>query len=155
VTVDWAAEAFRRPQSLPGCLENAADVTAWLSKKKIDAAREDESVSQAAAFRDIFGPLPFRPVTFNPTWPTRTVTQLAEAIYTERAFDRLVILADALEDAGCHDQNILAHCRQEAGVLVSGLGTGEAMKDEKHWCWLDMTTNLAMLCTSLLPTECY
>ena len=28
-----------------------------------------------------------------------------------RAFDRLPILADALEDAGCTDADILNHCR--------------------------------------------
>jgi hypothetical protein len=41
-----------------------------------------------------------------------TVTQLAESIYTDRAFDRLPILADALEEAGCDNADILAHCRQ-------------------------------------------
>lgn len=40
-----------------------------------------------------------------------TVVKLAQAIYDERAFDRLPILADALEDAGCTNQDILAHCR--------------------------------------------
>jgi hypothetical protein len=39
------------------------------------------------------------------------VVKLAQAIYDDRAFDRLPILADALEDAGCHDAGILAHCR--------------------------------------------
>ena len=43
---------------------------------------------------------------------TPTVKLLAEAIYEERAFDRLPILADALEDAGCTVADILNHCRQ-------------------------------------------
>jgi hypothetical protein len=60
--------------------------------------------------RDIFGN-PFRPVTLNPSWRTPTVKQLAEAIYKERAFERMPILADALEDAGCDNADILSHCR--------------------------------------------
>src|SRR5262249_16006662 len=46
-------------------------------------------------FRDIFGN-PFRPATLNRTWQTATVMALTQAIYTDRAFDRLPILADAL-----------------------------------------------------------
>jgi hypothetical protein len=45
------------------------------------------------------------------TWNGNTVTRLAESIVTDRAFDRLPILADALEDAGCDNADILAHCR--------------------------------------------
>ena len=44
-------------------------------------------------------------------WVTPTVRALAEGIYADRAFDRLPILADALQDAGCDDADVLAHCR--------------------------------------------
>jgi hypothetical protein len=54
---------------------------------------------------------PFHPATFDPAWRTADVIGLAEAAYEWRRFDRLPILADALEDAGCQDQSILAHCR--------------------------------------------
>jgi len=54
---------------------------------------------------------PFRPVAFDPNWRTETVVSLASAIYAERAFDRLPILADALEEAGCDHADILSHCR--------------------------------------------
>jgi hypothetical protein len=65
----------------------------------------------AALLRDIFAN-PFRPVAINPAWRTSNVTALAQSIYDERAFDRLPILADALEDAGCDNVDILNHCRQ-------------------------------------------
>jgi hypothetical protein len=54
---------------------------------------------------------PFRRSTVDPTWLTATVVSLAQAIYAELAFDRLPILADALEDAGCDNADILQHCR--------------------------------------------
>ncbi|QEL15868.1 hypothetical protein [Limnoglobus roseus] len=78
----------------------------------------DEEWIQATLLRDIFGN-PFRPVTFSPTWLTPTVVSLAEGIYADRAFDRLPILADALQDAGCEDADVLGHCRGE-GVHVRG-----------------------------------
>ncbi|MBI1918367.1 MAG: hypothetical protein HYS12_27060 [Planctomycetes bacterium] len=75
------------------------------------AAREKES--QASLLRDVLGN-PFRPVMINPSWlawNASTVRNMTQAIYEERAFDRLPILADALEDAGCTDAEILNHCR--------------------------------------------
>jgi hypothetical protein len=45
-------------------------------------------------------------------WCTSTVLSLATGIYDEKAFDRLPILADALQDAGCDSEDILNHCRQ-------------------------------------------
>ncbi|MBL8793520.1 MAG: hypothetical protein JNM56_06430 [Planctomycetia bacterium] len=74
------------------------------------AARQEYAV-QCGLLRDIFGN-PFRPITIDAAWLTSTVVSLAQAIYNERAFDRLPILADALEDAGCDNADILNHCRQ-------------------------------------------
>ncbi len=62
---------------------------------------------------------PFRPVTLEPAWLTSTVRSLAEGIYAERAFDRMPILADALEEAGCDNADLLAHCRGD-GPHVRG-----------------------------------
>jgi hypothetical protein len=69
-----------------------------------------EQAAQAGLVRDCFGN-PFRPVTLDPSWLTSTVVSLAEGIYADRAFDRLPILADALQDAGCDNPEVLDHCR--------------------------------------------
>jgi hypothetical protein len=81
----------------------------WYSKP-LTVARSEESICQAQLLRDIFGN-PFCPVTLNPSWLTGTVINLARSTYEDRAFDRMPIMADALEDAGCTDEAILAHCR--------------------------------------------
>ena len=72
--------------------------------------------------RDIFGPLPSRPVAVAPDWLQwnhGTVPAVARHVYEDRAFHDLPILADALEDAGCTDSDILGHCRG-AGPHVRG-----------------------------------
>jgi hypothetical protein len=71
---------------------------------------EQERARQADLARDIFGNR-LALVTVDSACLSATVTSLAQAIYDDRAFDRLPILADALEDAGCTNQDILAHCR--------------------------------------------
>jgi hypothetical protein len=70
-----------------------------------------QPVGQAAILRDILGPLPFRPVALDPACLTSTAVGLAEGVYADRTWDRLPILADALEDAGCTDADVLAHLR--------------------------------------------
>jgi hypothetical protein len=75
-----------------------------------------EEQKQIDLLRDLFGN-PFRPVTINPSllvWNDTTVVKLAEGIYKARAFDHLPVLADALDDAGCDNLDILNHCRQPA-----------------------------------------
>jgi hypothetical protein len=58
---------------------------------------------------------PFRPVPAADrswlAWNGNTVRELAQGIYDGRAFDRLPVLADALEDAGCSDPYLLGHLR--------------------------------------------
>ena len=93
-----------------GFAPNVAD--AWRIR------RDEERPYLAEMVRDIFGN-PFRPVEFDPRWRTSDVLGLARAIYDDRAFDRLPILADALMDAGCADEQVLAHCR-EPGQHVRG-----------------------------------
>lgn len=86
--------------------------------------------------REVFGN-PFRPVGFAPTWRSADVMTLAHAAYETRSLpsgrlerDRLRILADALEDAGCTEAAILSHLRGE-GPHIRG-------------CWaLDLVSNRA------------
>jgi hypothetical protein len=90
----------------------AADaVDATKESRREEPSRHEELSCQAVLLRDIFGPLPFRPITLDPSLRTPTVKQLAEAIYQEGAFDRMPVLADALEEAGCNQQDILGHLR--------------------------------------------
>jgi hypothetical protein len=78
------------------------------------AAHDAEAAAQAALFRCIFGD-PFRPPPAIArawlSWQAETVLRLARGIYDERAWDRLPILADALDEAGCADPTILGHLR--------------------------------------------
>jgi hypothetical protein len=87
----------------------AAVAAAWWGKQVLN---------QIVILRDTLGN-PFRPITLDPSWLTPTVVQLAQSIYDDRAFDRLPILADALEEAGCADADILSHCRRK-GPHVRG-----------------------------------
>jgi hypothetical protein len=71
---------------------------------------EDAVRVQPLLLRDIFGN-PFRPVAADPNWLTADVIALARGIYDDKAFDRMPILADALQDAGCVNEDVLSHCR--------------------------------------------
>jgi hypothetical protein len=64
---------------------------------------------------------PFRLTAFSPEWRTDTARALAEQMYESRDFGAMPILADALQDAGCDDEQALAHCRRDAvGAHVRG-----------------------------------
>ena len=80
-----------------------------------------EAAEQTALIRDLFGPLPFREVSIAPTvrtWNDGCVVKIAQTAYEadflpdgtlDRA--RLAVLADAFEEAGCADEEILRHLR--------------------------------------------
>jgi hypothetical protein len=105
--------------------ECAASVAAQSAHHQNEETYQAERSRQAELVRDIFGS-PFRPApALDPSWLAWngcTVAKLAAAIYDERRFADLPILADALEDAGCADAAILAHCR----------GPGEHVRG----CWV-------------------
>jgi hypothetical protein len=68
------------------------------------------SPTQAAVVRCLVSN-PLREWQFDPEWRTSDVMALAAGAYSESAFDRLPILADALQDAGCTDDHLLDHLR--------------------------------------------
>jgi hypothetical protein len=95
-----------------------AQPVSWDEAKAIEHA---EGIIQTGFLRDIIGN-PFRPATVDASWlmwKERTIVNLARGIYEERAFDNLPILADALEEAGCTNLEIVNHLR-EPGPHVRG-----------------------------------
>jgi hypothetical protein len=70
----------------------------------------DSPRNEALLLHDICGD-PFHPFTIDVSWLTTIVVGMAQAIYDDRAFERLPMLADALEEAGCANADLLGHCR--------------------------------------------
>jgi len=83
-----------------------------------------ELKDQVKLLRDIF---PFRPLSFDPSWRTSTVSALAQTMYDFRDFSAMPILADALQDAGCDNEEMLAHCRDPKPVHVRGCWVVDAV----------------------------
>jgi hypothetical protein len=86
--------------------------------EEMQAAKVGEDTYQCALVRDLFGN-PFRSSVLDRIWLTAHVVRLARTAYEERVpptmtldADRLAVLADALEDAGCDNADILAHLRE-------------------------------------------
>ena len=98
--VDWANFRAEYP-------EVGEDATAW--RRRLEAALQPTftGVEPAAPGANDASSGP----ATEPSWLTSTVVALARGIDADAAFDRLPILADALEDAGCADEDLLAHCR--------------------------------------------
>jgi hypothetical protein len=107
----------------------ASEAKEKVSQEGLRAERERLLATASHFLRDLVAN-PFRP---RPTiqaawlsWSGGTVRHLAEAIYQERSLPeghldltRLAVLADALEDAGCADPDLLGHLRG-AGPHVRG-----------------------------------
>lgn len=82
-----------------------------------DGAAETR-VLHADLLRDILGN-PFRRVRFEPSWRSEDAVLLAKAMYEARDFSGMPVLADALEESGCNNDEVLNHCRTP-GVHVRG-----------------------------------
>jgi hypothetical protein len=80
-----------------------------------------ERAAHCALLREIMGN-PFRSPAIAPAvlaWNGGAVRRFAKAMYDERSFAQMSQLADALEQAGCTDADVIAHCR-EPGEHVRG-----------------------------------
>lgn len=89
-----------------------------------DPARQRE---QCELIRDIFG-YPFEAIVFDRRWITLDVIGVARRIYADREFSLLPIVGDALRDAGCNDERILAHCKN-GGLHVRGCWLVDSLLD--------------------------
>jgi hypothetical protein len=127
-----AARISARVSPMPSAVADFAQraVTCEPGSGHYLASFRQERAAQGALLRDLFGPLPFREVHIDPTWlrwNDGAVLRLATAIYEERQLPsgtldngRVAILADALLDAGCDNEEVLGHCRQQGEVHVRG-----------------------------------
>jgi hypothetical protein len=108
------------------------DVLQHATTRRGTARAAEESARQADLLRDMAGN-PFRRVTINQAWlrwKDRTVAKLAESIFEERRFVDLPVLADALEEAGCTDRDLLDHLRGP-GPHVPGCWAVDLLLDKK------------------------
>jgi hypothetical protein len=74
---------------------------------------ENASARMVEFIRDILGN-PFRPIEMRSEWRewnNHTAVRIANHIATTGNYADVPILGDALEDAGCHDEEMLRHCR--------------------------------------------
>jgi hypothetical protein len=108
---------FGERSDLAACLYQALQPRLGLAVCDLPQLRNH--AAQVALLRDAFGN-PFRPVAFAPRWRTETAVALASGLYADHAFDRMPILADALEEAGCDRPDVLSHCRDPLGVHARG-----------------------------------
>jgi hypothetical protein len=86
-----------------------------------ESVQGQERATQADLLRDIFGN-PFRKAALADQSLTPTVLALARQMYESGDFGSILVLADALEEAGCTDPAILSHCRGPAPHV--------------HGCWV-------------------
>jgi hypothetical protein len=105
----WCLSEELVSEALTGLLDQREVALETLSKVRPEAKLKEEA-SHANLLRDIFGN-PFRPATLDPAWRTPTVVALAGQMYESRDFTAMPILADALQDAGCDNEDVLDHCR--------------------------------------------
>jgi hypothetical protein len=97
-----------------------------------EVVRKNEQQAQCCLLRDLFGPLLYREIRIDPSWlawNNGIIRKLALVIHDERILpegmldqSRLAILADALQEAGCDNEEILFHCRSQG--------------DHVRGCWL-------------------
>jgi hypothetical protein len=96
------------------CLVGSAAANVTAEKKVRPGARAAvmaaEAVAQCGLLRCVIGN-PFRAASLEPSCRTPMAVAIARAACEDGDFGSLPVLGDVLEDAGCTDADILAHCR--------------------------------------------
>ena len=96
-------EEWDRQNVATQCLRSKPDLVAF----QLDGSRRHQL---ANAYRELV-PNPFLPLTWKPEWFTSMVRAIATTMYDTRDFSTMPIMADALQDAGCEEEQVLTHCR--------------------------------------------
>jgi hypothetical protein len=109
---DAAASAKNKRLELAKAEEIVRRTQEQDDNRLLDADGADRAVRKALVrfLHELVGD-PFGDYRFEAAWRTDTVTNLARTIESERAFDRMPILADALLDADCDSEAVLRHLR--------------------------------------------
>lgn len=81
----------------------------WHNEYPWPKLKEESDRISCCFIREVLNP--FSSPLVEPSWLTSDVLALTCGIYEERAFDRMPILADALQDAGCTNEDVFSHCR--------------------------------------------
>jgi len=118
--VQCDADSVPESVQLNGIAElSAISVGQWTDLDDFMKRETSEYESWRPLIYDIFGN-PFRKVKFNKKWRTSTAVALAKQMHESRDFSAMPILADALQDAGCNNTDVLSHCRDEKQIHVRG-----------------------------------
>jgi hypothetical protein len=108
-------------EAIQSAARAAADVP-WTNADRDELPEQlAEHAAQCELLRCISGN-PFAPVSFDPAWRTSDAVALARSMYESRDFSAMPILADALQEAGCENEQVLAHCREP--------------RDHARGCWV-------------------
>jgi type VI secretion system protein ImpC len=116
-------DALVQARHVPGSIH---EVVAWL-RPEFQLEFSTASMRLLAA---IPYPHPYRPAPVEPSWlrwKDDTIARMARAIRDSGRFADLPILADALEEAGCADERILGHCRDEWAGHAAGCWVLDAL----------------------------
>ncbi len=112
--VEAARYLFESEDSAPRLAEESlrhGRESVWYSDYSHDHKQvRAEEQAQCDLIREVIGS-PFRKVRFLKKWRTDTAVALARQMYESREFSAMPILADALQETGCDNEDVLNHCR--------------------------------------------
>jgi hypothetical protein len=141
------AAAFLAARLANLLFEESSEIAYWAYGYLLDLTAEAVRPSRQAwgkqVIHCIWGPLPFRPLPPKRgkrrwkqqwkrwlSWHSGLLVSMAQKMYDSRDFTDMPVLADALDEAGCQDQDILSHCRS-GGEHVRGCWLVDLLLDKK------------------------